>query len=390
MARRSGTRSCRWRCCSPRSPSWTRPTPDWTSTRSGPSARASTGFVRPVSARLLITHYTRILRYIKPDFVHVFFDGRIVESGGAELADKLEANGYAGYGVNEPAAVWARPEIPPRQPLLNRRGGSADVIRRRTRSGRISRSCSREVHGVPLVYLDSANTSQKPQVVLDTLDEYYRRHNANVARAVHTLGSEATSLFEGARDKVAAFINAPSRDEVIFTKNISESLNLLAYSLSNATTLPRRGTVPNRPGRQRRGHRDGAPLQSGAVAVAGAAHRGGVPLHPDRRGRPAGRRGHRRADRRAHQGGVLRPPVQRPRHGQPGVAAGGPGEIGRRADHPRRRSVGTAPSAGRTRAGRRLRRLHRPQAVRSDRGRRALGPLRLVGRICRRSWAVAR
>jgi len=97
---------------------------------------------------------------------------------------------------------------------------------------------SREVHGVPLVYLDSANTSQKPQIVLDTLDEYYRLHNANVARAVHTLGSEATNLFEAARDKVAGFINAPRRDEVIFTKNISESLNLLAYSLSNASTFP--------------------------------------------------------------------------------------------------------------------------------------------------------
>jgi Fe-S cluster assembly ATP-binding protein len=59
---------------------------------------------------LLITHYTRILRYIKPDFVHVFFDGRIVESGGAELADELEANGYHKYGVNEPAAVAALAE----------------------------------------------------------------------------------------------------------------------------------------------------------------------------------------------------------------------------------------------------------------------------------------
>ena len=97
---------------------------------------------------------------------------------------------------------------------------------------------SRQVHGVPLVYLDSANTSQKPQVVIDTIDEFYRQHNANVARAVHTLGSEATTLFEGARDKVARFLNAPRRDEVIFTKNISESLNLLAYSLSNATTFP--------------------------------------------------------------------------------------------------------------------------------------------------------
>jgi len=97
---------------------------------------------------------------------------------------------------------------------------------------------TREVHGRPLVYLDSANTSQKPQAVLDTISDFYERHNANVARAVHTLGSEATTLFEAARDKVAAFINAPRRDEVIFTKNSSEALNLVAYSLSNATTFP--------------------------------------------------------------------------------------------------------------------------------------------------------
>src|SRR3954452_21871409 len=93
---------------------------------------------------------------------------------------------------------------------------------------------AREVHGVPLVYLDSANTSQKPQVVLDTLTEFYARHNANVARAVHTLGSEATTAFEDARDKVAAFVHAPNRDEIIFTKNSSEALNLVAYAISNA------------------------------------------------------------------------------------------------------------------------------------------------------------
>jgi cysteine desulfurase/selenocysteine lyase len=97
---------------------------------------------------------------------------------------------------------------------------------------------AREVHGVPLVYLDSANTSQKPQLVLDTLTDFYARHNANVARAVHTLGSEATTAFETARDKVAAFVNAPNRDEIVFTKNSSEALNLLAYSFSNATTFP--------------------------------------------------------------------------------------------------------------------------------------------------------
>jgi cysteine desulfurase/selenocysteine lyase len=97
---------------------------------------------------------------------------------------------------------------------------------------------AREVHGVPLVYLDSANTSQKPQVVLDTLAEFYEQHNANVARAVHTLGSEATTLYEGARDKVAAFVNASNRDEIVFTKNSSEALNLVAYALSNAATFP--------------------------------------------------------------------------------------------------------------------------------------------------------
>jgi cysteine desulfurase/selenocysteine lyase len=97
---------------------------------------------------------------------------------------------------------------------------------------------AREVHGVPLVYLDSANTSQKPQVVIDTVADFYARHNANVARAVHTLGSEATAAFENARDKVAQFINAPSRDEVVFTKNSSEALNLVAYTMSNAATTP--------------------------------------------------------------------------------------------------------------------------------------------------------
>jgi cysteine desulfurase / selenocysteine lyase len=82
--------------------------------------------------------------------------------------------------------------------------------------------------GHRLVYLDSANTSQKPQVVIDTMVDHLERHNANIARAMHQLGAEATQAFESARDKVAAFLNAPSRDEVIFTKNASEALNLVA------------------------------------------------------------------------------------------------------------------------------------------------------------------
>jgi len=86
--------------------------------------------------------------------------------------------------------------------------------------------------GQPLVYLDSANTSQKPQVVIDTMVDHLERHNANIARAMHQLGAEATEAFENARDKVAAFIGAPSRDEVIFTKNASEALNLVANTLA--------------------------------------------------------------------------------------------------------------------------------------------------------------
>jgi cysteine desulfurase/selenocysteine lyase len=91
----------------------------------------------------------------------------------------------------------------------------------------------RRVHGDrPLVYLDSAATSQKPRVVLEALDDYYALHNANVHRGIHVLAEEATALYEGARDKVAAFVGAPSRDEVVFTKNSTEALNLVANVLA--------------------------------------------------------------------------------------------------------------------------------------------------------------
>ena len=89
--------------------------------------------------------------------------------------------------------------------------------------------------GMPLVYLDSANTSQKPQCVIDAMVDHLERHNANVARAMHQLGAESSEAFEAARDIVAGFLNAPSRDEVIFTKNASEALNLVANTLMWAT-----------------------------------------------------------------------------------------------------------------------------------------------------------
>ncbi|WP_406287655.1 cysteine desulfurase [Embleya sp. NBC_00896] len=84
----------------------------------------------------------------------------------------------------------------------------------------------------PLVYLDNAATSQTPRQVIDAMTHYYANSNANVHRGVHVLAEEATALYEGARDKVATFINAPSRDEVIFTKNSSEAINLVANMLT--------------------------------------------------------------------------------------------------------------------------------------------------------------
>jgi cysteine desulfurase/selenocysteine lyase len=87
-----------------------------------------------------------------------------------------------------------------------------------------------KVNGKPLVYLDNAATSQKPLAVLRCLDEYYRGYNANIRRGIHTLSEKATAKYEEARDKVAQFINAPSRNGVVFTRNTTESLNLVAYS----------------------------------------------------------------------------------------------------------------------------------------------------------------
>ncbi len=94
---------------------------------------------------------------------------------------------------------------------------------------------ARTVHGKPLVYFDNANTSQKPQAVIEAVDRHYREHNANVSRAVHLLGEEATASYEGARDALARFIHAPSRNEVVLTSGTTQAANLVAYSFA----LPR-------------------------------------------------------------------------------------------------------------------------------------------------------
>src|SRR2546423_9458154 len=93
---------------------------------------------------------------------------------------------------------------------------------------------SRQIHGKPLVYLDSAATSQKPAAVIDAMDDYYRRYNANPHRGVYTISEEATAAYESARQRVATLINAASPKQVVFTRNTTEAINLVRYSWARA------------------------------------------------------------------------------------------------------------------------------------------------------------
>ena len=93
---------------------------------------------------------------------------------------------------------------------------------------------TRTVNGKPLVYLDTANTAQKPQAVIDAVDDFYRNHNANVSRAVHQLGAEATEAYEGARKAIARFFSIRP-DDLVLTSGTTQSLNLVAYAFA----LPR-------------------------------------------------------------------------------------------------------------------------------------------------------
>jgi cysteine desulfurase/selenocysteine lyase len=94
---------------------------------------------------------------------------------------------------------------------------------------------SRLVNGKPLAYLDNGASAQRPQCVIDAVDDYERHHHANIHRGVHTLSQEATALYEGARDRLAAFINARSRSEIIFVRGTTEAINLVAQSYARPT-----------------------------------------------------------------------------------------------------------------------------------------------------------
>src|SRR5438552_327562 len=96
----------------------------------------------------------------------------------------------------------------------------------------------REVHGVPLVYFDNAATTQKPQVVIDALVRYYEQYNANIHRGLHRLAEEATAAYEEARVKVARFIKAPDAHSLVFTRNTTESINLVANAWGRTNLGP--------------------------------------------------------------------------------------------------------------------------------------------------------
>ena len=96
---------------------------------------------------------------------------------------------------------------------------------------------NQEVNGNPLVYLDSAATSQKPIQVIEAMKNYYELDNSNVHRGVHTLGNRATDKYEGAREKVRKFINAKSTEEIIFTRGTTTSLNTVAASYGRANVF---------------------------------------------------------------------------------------------------------------------------------------------------------
>ena len=143
---------------------------------------------------------------------------------------------------------------------------------------------SRTVHGKPLVYLDNAATSQKPRAVIQALTEYYETYNSNVHRGVHTLSMEATDRYEEAREKVARFINAETPESIIWTRNATESINLVAHSWAESNisegdeiVVTRLEHHSNLVPWQRIAARNGAALrfldltEDGAVDMVGAA-----------------------------------------------------------------------------------------------------------------------
>ena len=245
---------------------------------------------------LLITHYTRILRYIKPDFVHVFVDGRIVEEGGPELADRARrpratsVTRSAVRSLGEPQRMTATTSSWSARTSRSWSGGS----RRRSRWS-----------------TSTARTPRRSRArCIDALTEHYERHNANIHRATHALGAEATEAYEGARDKVAGVHRRrrPGRGGLHQELHRGaqpgrEHASALAgprlrSAPATRSSSPRWSTTPTSCRGSCCAQRTGATLRWFGVTDEGR-------LDLSR---------HRRPDQRAHQGRLARARVQHARH----------------------------------------------------------------------------
>ena len=195
---------------------------------------------------------------------------------------------------------------------------------------------ARTVGEHPLVYLDSAATSHKPNQVIDAEAEFYRRHNANAHRGLYMLGEEATQAYEGARATVARFLGAPDAETIVFTRGVTESMNLVAQGWGRAHLRPGDEILIT----EMEHHSNIVPWQ-----MTAAVDRRHAALHPAHRRRAARPLAARVAAHRAHEDPERHGHVQRPRHHHAAAAARRCRACGR-GDH--RRS--TRPSSRRIRA----------------------------------------
>ena len=335
-------------------------------------------FAGPDMGVLIITHYQRILHMVKPDFVHVMFEGRIVKEGGPELVGVLEEKGYG----------WIREEVEAgAAPSLGDDGADDDQELLRASAFPIEKvraafpALEREVNGQPVAYLDSGASSQRVLASIQAVDRYERRHHSNVHRGSHTLSAEATAAYEGARATVADHLGAADRREVVFVRNATEAINLVARAWGDANVGAGDRIVLT----EMEHHSNIVPWQQLAERVG--AEIDWVPIDDDGPARHGRLRGAARARAEA---GRRRPRLQRARHREPARRDRAAGPRGRRAGARRRRPGGAEAAArrGRARASTSTRSpatssTRRPGSARSGRGSTCCGR-------CRPSSAAAR
>ena len=215
-------------------------------------AEGVNAMLNPNLGVLLITHYQRLLNYIQPDFVHVLAQGRIVKSGGKDLALRLEDEGYGPIlreaGLDDRLSPTRRslvpkgPELEPsrrrppasratRRPMAIETTAGPTALDPRRAARRLPDPATQEIHGHPLVYLDSASTQPEAAASSSMPSPTTTASTTPTSIAgIYTIGEEATAAYEAARVKVARFINAPDSHEIVFTRNATEAINLVAYS----------------------------------------------------------------------------------------------------------------------------------------------------------------